>query len=132
MCCCAAPRDAACLPSDRVTGRPRELLVKRVKPPLILPIIRLQCEVELDRGVAELSPLLHMPERRVPLVVSYAPTETDELKRQSEIYMAAAVARGCPARFVAMPGTNHYDIVFGLANRESPLANAVLETMGLR
>jgi hypothetical protein len=46
--------------------------------------------------------------------------------------MAAAVARGCPARFVAMPATSHYDIVFGLAERESPLANAVLETMGLR
>jgi len=82
--------------------------------------------------VAELSPLLHMPERAVPLVVSYAPSETAEFKRQSETYMAAAVTRGCPARFVAMPGTSHYDIVFGLAKRESPLANAVLETMGLR
>ncbi len=82
--------------------------------------------------VAELSPLLHMPERAVPLVVSYAPSETDEFKRQSETFMAAAVALGCPARFVAMPGTSHYDIVFGLAKRESPLANAVLETMGLR
>jgi arylformamidase len=82
--------------------------------------------------VAELSPLLHMPERAVPLVVSYAPSETAEFKRQSETYLAAAVARGCPARFVAMPGTSHYDIVFGLAKRESPLANAVLETMGLR
>ena len=46
--------------------------------------------------------------------------------------MAAAVARGCPARFAPMPGTNHYYIVFGLAERGSPLANAVLETMGLR
>jgi arylformamidase len=82
--------------------------------------------------VAELSPLLHMPERAVPLVVSYAPSETDEFKRQSETYMAAAVARGCPVRFVAMPGTSHYDIVFGLAKRESPLANAILKTMGLR
>jgi arylformamidase len=82
--------------------------------------------------VAELSPLLHLPERAVPLVVSYAPSETAEFKRQSETYMAAAVARGCPARFVAMPATSHYDIVFGLAKRESPLANAVLETMGLR
>ena len=82
--------------------------------------------------VAELSPLLHLPERAVPLVVSYAPSETAEFKRQSEIYMAAAVARGCPARFVATPATSHYDIVFGLAERESPLANAVLETMGLR
>jgi len=72
-----------------------------------------------------------MPERAVPLVVSYAPSETNEFKRQSETYMAAAIARGCPVRFVAMPGTNHYDIVFGLANRETPLANAVFETMGL-
>src|SRR5215472_1781308 len=54
------------------------------------------------------------------------------LKRQSETYMAAAVTRGCPASFVAMPGTSHYDIVFGLAKRDSPLANAVLEKMGLR
>jgi arylformamidase len=45
--------------------------------------------------------------------------------------MAAAMARGCPVRFVSMPSTNHYDIVFGLAERESPLAHAVIETMGL-
>ena len=81
--------------------------------------------------VAMLSPLLHMPERAVPLVVSYAPSETVEFKRQSETYMAAAIARCCPVRFIAMPDTNHYDILFGLANRETPLANAVLETMGL-
>jgi arylformamidase len=81
--------------------------------------------------VAALSPLLHLPERAVPLVVSYAPSETDEFKRQSEVCMAAAMARDCPVRFVPMPGTSHYDIVFGLAKRESPLAHAVIETMGL-
>jgi arylformamidase len=81
--------------------------------------------------VAVLSPLLHVPERAVPLVVSYAPSETDEFKRQSEAYMAAAMARGCPIRFVPMPGTNHFDIVFGLADRKNPLAHAVIETMGL-
>ena len=42
-----------------------------------------------------------------------------------------AMARGCPVRFVAMPGTNHFDIVFGLAERESLLARAVIEGMGL-
>jgi arylformamidase len=81
--------------------------------------------------VAALSPLLHMPEHAVPLVVSYAPSETHEFKRQSEAYMSAAMARGCPVRFVPMPSTSHYDIVFGLAERESPLAHAVIETMGL-
>jgi len=78
-----------------------------------------------------LSPLLHLPARPVPLVVSYAPTETDEFKRQSEVYMAAAKARGCTTRFVPMPGTNHFDIVFGLADRENPLAQATIDTMGL-
>jgi arylformamidase len=61
-------------------------------------------------------------------VGNYLPTEREST---DEAYVAAAAARGCPVRFVTMPGTNHYDIVFGLANRESPLANAVLETMGL-
>lgn len=74
--------------------------------------------------VAALSPLLHMPEHAVPLVVSYAPSETHEFKRQSEAYMAAAMARGCPVRFVPMPNTSHYDTVFGLAERESSLARS--------
>jgi hypothetical protein len=51
--------------------------------------------------------------------------------RQSEAYMAAAMARGCQVRFVPMPGTSHYDIVFGLAEPESPHAQMVIETMGL-
>jgi arylformamidase len=78
-----------------------------------------------------LSPLRHLPERAVPLVLSYAPSETDEFKRQSEVYMAAVKARGCPTRFVPMPGTNHFDIVFGLADRGNPLAQATIQTMGL-
>jgi arylformamidase len=81
--------------------------------------------------VAALSPLLHLPERAVPVIVSYAPSETDEFKRQSEAYMAAAMARGCPVRFVPMPDTSHYDIVFGLADPENPLAQTVIEVMGL-
>jgi arylformamidase len=80
--------------------------------------------------VATLSPLRHLPQRPVPLVVSYAPTDTDEFKRQSEAYMAGTLARGCPVRFVPMPDTNHFDIVFGLADRASPLARAVIGTWG--
>jgi arylformamidase len=81
--------------------------------------------------VAALSPLLRLPERAVPVIVSYAPSETDEFKRQSEGYMAAAMARGCPVRFVPMPETSHYDIVFGLADPKNPLARTVIEIMGL-
>jgi arylformamidase len=81
--------------------------------------------------VAALSPLSHLPERAVPIIVSYAPSETDEFKRQSEAYMAATLARGCPVHFVPMAGTNHYDIVFGLAEPASPLARMVIEVLGL-
>jgi arylformamidase len=45
--------------------------------------------------------------------------------------MAAGIARGCRVRFVPIPGTSHYDIVFGLAEPESSLAQTVIETMGL-
>jgi len=88
--------------------------------------------LKLSAGdITALSPLLHLPERAVPLVVSYAPTETDEFKRQSEVYMAAVMAGGSAVRFVPMPGTNHFDIVFGLADPQNPLAKATIEAMGL-
>ena len=75
-------------------------------------------------------PLLHMTKRAVPLVVSYAPSETDELKRQTDAHMSAAMARRCPVRF----GVNakHQLSRFELAERESRLANAVFETVGAR
>jgi arylformamidase len=77
------------------------------------------------------SPLHALPVAPIPLVVSYAPNETDEFKRQSEIYMAAAAAIGFPVRFVPCPGTNHFDIVLDLARPDSALTRAVRDTMGL-
>jgi arylformamidase len=79
--------------------------------------------------VAALSPLLHLPDASFPIIVSYAPSETHEFKRQSEAYMAASMARGCLVRFVPMPGTSHYDI--GSAEPQSPLAHMVIEAMWL-
>jgi arylformamidase len=88
--------------------------------------------LKLDAAeVKALSPIRHLPAQRLPIVFSYAPSETGEFKRQSECYLALAEARGCPVRFVPMPDTNHFDIVFGLADPASPLAQAVMETMGL-
>lgn len=88
--------------------------------------------LKLDEAeVHALSPIRYLPWQPLPIVVSYAPSETDEFKRQSESYMALAKARGCPVCFVPMPGTNHFDIVFGLADPANPLAQVVMETMGL-
>jgi arylformamidase len=77
------------------------------------------------------SPIHALPSAPIPLLVSYAPDETDEFKRQSEIYMAAAAAHGCPVTFVPCPGTNHFDIVLELAKPDSALTRAVLAVMNL-
>lgn len=81
--------------------------------------------------VAELSPIRHLPVRPVPLVVSYAPSETYEFQRQSEIYAAACMARGCPVEIVVEPGTNHFDLPMMFMDPGKHLSKSVLKLMGL-
>lgn len=78
------------------------------------------------------SPALQPPGMGCPLIVSYGETETAEFKRQSDDYLAAWQARGHPGQYVAMPGTNHFDIVLTLNDPASPLTCAILAQMGLR
>ncbi|MGQ8880965.1 alpha/beta hydrolase [Delftia sp. NA_296.1] len=70
-----------------------------------------------------------------PLIVSYGESETDEFKRQSDDYLAAWNQRRGPGpssgQYVAMPGTNHFDIVLTLNDPASPLTRAILAQMGL-
>lgn len=81
------------------------------------------------------SPALLPPGAPCPLIVSYGESETDEFKRQSDDYLAAGHERGngMPVlrRYVAMPGTNHFDIVLTLNDPASPLTRAILAQMGL-
>lgn len=86
----------------------------------------------LDEQTARrLSPMRQLPARPVPLVISYAPNETEEFKRQSEAYAAACAARDCAVEIVCEPGTNHFDLPLRLGQGASPLGGAVLRLMGL-
>jgi arylformamidase len=86
----------------------------------------------LDEGAVErLSPLRHLPVQPVPLVLSYAPNETEEFKRQTEIYAAACTARGCPVEVVMEPGSNHYDLPLRFQDADAGLTRAALRSMGL-
>jgi arylformamidase len=88
--------------------------------------------VQLDAAAAHrLSPLFHLPARPLPLVFSYAPTETDEFKRQTETYLAACRAVGCRCEFVTMPGTNHFDLVLATADPATALSAAIFRTIGV-
>lgn len=87
---------------------------------------------KLDEAAAlRLSPEFHLPAQGGEIVVSCGAMETEEFVRQSHDYLAAWQARGFPGRFVAMPGTNHFDIIMSFRNPASPLTRAIFEAMEL-
>jgi arylformamidase len=83
-------------------------------------------------AAARNSPMLHLPASPCPVVASHGETETDEFKRQTLDYVAALRDRGGDARYIAMPGTNHFDIVLSLNDPDAPMTRAIFAQMGLR
>lgn len=60
-------------------------------------------------------------------IVAWGENETREFKRQSRTYAALLEAAGFPVTACELQGINHFDIVFGLADRETQLGRATLE-----
>jgi len=75
----------------------------------------------------KLSPLQHIPTESCPLIITYGENETSEFKRQSHEYMDACLRAGIECSYVDMPTFNHFDIVFDLNKKDSPLFQAVLQ-----
>jgi arylformamidase len=76
---------------------------------------------------AALSPLRLQLGRAVKTIVAWGQNETDEFKRQSRAFAAALVRSGFPVSAFEVAGANHFDIVFGLADRDSVLGKATIE-----
>jgi arylformamidase len=76
---------------------------------------------------ATLSPLRLKLGRPVKTIVAWGDNETDEFKRQSRAFATALVRSGFPVSAFELAGTNHFDIVFGLANGETALGRAAIE-----
>ncbi len=77
--------------------------------------------------VDALSPLRLKLGRPVRTIVAWGDNETAEFKRQSRTFAATLVSAGFPVSAFELAGTNHFDIVFGLAHRGSVLGDATLE-----
>jgi arylformamidase len=77
--------------------------------------------------VATLSPVRLKAGRPVRTIVAWAENETTEFKRQSRSFASALATAGFPVSAFEVAGTNHFDIVFGLANREGVLGRATID-----
>jgi len=80
-----------------------------------------------DADVATLSPLRLKAGRPVKTIVAWGENETAEFKRQSRAFASALGGSGFPVSAFEVAGANHFDTVFGLANRESVLGKATIE-----
>lgn len=98
------------------------------------PVQKSNCNAWLHLDAAEarrLSPIHHLPVVPVPLLVAYAPSETEEFKRQSEVYAAASAALGAEVSVLVEPGTNHFDLPLKLMDDRSALFAGAARLMGL-
>jgi arylformamidase len=77
-----------------------------------------------DVLVQEQSPLFHIPTRAAPLLVTVGGDESEAFLGQSQRYLAAWQAAGFGAEYLAQPGLNHFEAIYGFAESESVLARA--------
>jgi arylformamidase len=87
----------------------------------------------LDAAAAHrLSPIHHLPAMPCPVIVAWGGAETDEFRRQSQIYAEAFQARGTPCTTIEIPGALHSGSRMELADGHSPLTQAVFTQAGLK
>ena len=89
----------------------------------------LNAKLGLDAAEAQRnSPMLHLPSRAAPLVVTVGLDELPELIRQSEEYAGAWQKRGLPGQYLPVAGHDHFSILDELARPDGKLV-AALKTL---
>ena len=76
------------------------------------------------------SPMLHLPARAAPLVVTVGLGELPELIRQSADYWAAWQGRGLRGRYLPVPAHDHFSILEELARPDGKLLAALKDLAG--
>lgn len=73
---------------------------------------------------AKTSPLLHLPKKSAPLVLTYGTAELPELQRQSVAYHEARHAAGLPSELLPLAGLNHFSIMDELEKPDGAVVRA--------
>jgi hypothetical protein len=85
-------------------------------------------KLRLDEAEARRnSPILHLPARAAPLVVTVGLGELPELVRQSAEYAEAWTKRGLPGRYLPLPRHEHFSILEELARPDGAILGAFKE-----
>ena len=77
------------------------------------------------------SPMLHLPARAAPLVVTVGLGELPELIRQSQEFATAWQKRGLPGQYLPLPGHDHFSILDELARPDGKLLAALRTLAGV-
>jgi acetyl esterase/lipase len=84
-----------------------------------------------EADARQISPLLHLPQRSVPLIVTCGGGELPELQRQSATFAAARTSAGLPGRLVQLAGHNHFTILEELARADGAITTLLCELSGI-
>jgi arylformamidase len=118
------------LPGDLVKGA---TVISGLYDLAPFPYTFLQPQLQLGWDqVLRNSPILHIPAAAPPLLVAYGEDETDEFVRQSGEYLDAWRAKGLEGERLVMRGKNHYDVIDGFLDAESPLCSAIMKRIGIQ
>ena len=87
----------------------------------------LQPKLRLNEGeIARNSPIRHIPPAAGPLIVTLGGDESAEFHRQSQDFLAAWTGAGLQGTYLDLPGANHFTVLEGYMDRNSPLCSAIL------
>jgi arylformamidase len=100
--------------------------------PVSLSARNLYVNFQLDDTINKLSPLKHIDNINMPVILSHGTKETPEFQRQTDDFAAALKAAGKDVKLIVAPGYNHFEHNETFANPYGPLGRASLEIMGLQ
>lgn len=87
---------------------------------------------KLDKEAADRnSPVHHMPKIPCPIIIAWGENETDEFKRQSDLYRIAWQSRGWPCQTMEFAGKHHFASMPDLMYPDEECTKALLAQIGI-
>lgn len=87
---------------------------------------------KLDKEAADRnSPVHHMPKIPCPIIIAWGENETDEFKRQSDLYRIAWQSRGWPCQTMEFAGKHHFASMPDLMYPDEECTKALLTQIGI-